>query len=383
MDVELPPPPTTAEAHARQKLSFRIVAFLGFVALVWFLREAQVVMMSLAIAALIAVVVGPMVQTLDRRLPHWLALTLGMAAVIVALLGVTALLGWLTYSIASELPAMMPRLQQRIAPLVDAAENWGIDLSPQGPFVQQARDFVMNGVNSVTSGLAEMVIVVFLAGFMVAEIRQFRRKTARAFDERARDRVRVSVHAMVDPVRRYIVVKSAISALSGVIAGLVAWAFDLPLAVAIGVLTFLLNFIPNIGSILAIVPPALFALVQYDSLWIVGAIIAILAIIDTVIGNYLDPRVLGDALQLSPLVVLFSMIFWGWLWGLVGVFIAVPLTVALKVLACHFEFTRPLGVFLGTDPDCDIVLEQSREYIEKERRRGFLLRRRRRSADPA
>jgi predicted PurR-regulated permease PerM len=120
-------------------------------------------------------------------------------------------------------------------------------------------------------------------------------------------------------------------------------------AVTWGALAFFLNFIPTVGSILASIPPVLLALVQfYPSLW--PAVITLLAVttIQMGMGNALAPKVMGDQLNLSPVVVLLSLLFWGWLWGIVGALISIPIAAAIKIVCENIKTLHPISVMMGS-----------------------------------
>jgi predicted PurR-regulated permease PerM len=120
-------------------------------------------------------------------------------------------------------------------------------------------------------------------------------------------------------------------------------------AVTWGALTFILNFIPTIGSIIASVPPILVALVQFHpSLLPAFATLASVLAIQMIMGNVISPKVLGDRLNLSPVVVLLSLVFWGWLWGFVGAILAVPIASAIRIVCENIEALHPIGVLMGS-----------------------------------
>lgn len=115
-----------------------------------------------------------------------------------------------------------------------------------------------------------------------------------------------------------------------------------------GVLTFLLNFIPNIGSVLATLPPVAVALFQTGSALNALLVALALIVVQMIVGNVLEPRLMGKGLNLSPLLVLLSLLFWGWMWGVVGMLIAVPLTAAIKIACEQLEATRPVAVLMSS-----------------------------------
>lgn len=133
-------------------------------------------------------------------------------------------------------------------------------------------------------------------------------------------------------VQRYIATKFLVSLLTGVLAGFILWLFGVDFFIVWAVFTLLFNFIPNIGSVIAVILPALMTLVQYESLGYAILVAAILITIQTIIGNGLEPKIFGDRLGLNPLVILLSLLLWGYIWGIVGMFLSVPLTAVAKII---------------------------------------------------
>lgn len=133
-------------------------------------------------------------------------------------------------------------------------------------------------------------------------------------------------------VQKYIATKFFISLLSGLLTGLILLVFDVKFFIIWAALTALLNFIPNIGSVIAVIMPGLMALVQFESFGYALLICSIIIIVQNIIGNVLEPKIFGDSLGLNPLVILLSLLLWGYIWGIAGMFIAVPLTAVIKII---------------------------------------------------
>jgi AI-2 transport protein TqsA len=147
-------------------------------------------------------------------------------------------------------------------------------------------------------------------------------------------------------VRQYLYVRTVLGAMSATIAGVWLLLLDVDLVLVWVLLTFLLNYIPNLGSIIAVVPPSLMALLQHGPLR--GALVlGGLAIFEQIIGNYIDPRMQGRRLQISPVVVLVALVFWTWMWGPAGALLAVPMTVTALAAASYSETLRPLVTLLA------------------------------------
>ena len=149
-------------------------------------------------------------------------------------------------------------------------------------------------------------------------------------------------------VQRYIVQKAAISAVTGLLVGVSLTLLGIPLAMAFGLLAFLLNFIPSVGSIVATLLPLPVVIVSPDiSLGTAVAAIAVPGGIQVTIGNFVEPKLMGDALDLHPVMILLSLIFWGMLWGIVGALLATPITAVLKLLLDRFEGSRPVAELMA------------------------------------
>jgi predicted PurR-regulated permease PerM len=137
---------------------------------------------------------------------------------------------------------------------------------------------------------------------------------------------------ITEKVQKYILTKFLISLMLGIIVGIVTWLFGVEFVIVWAVLSILLNFIPNIGSVIAVMMISLMTLIQYESFGYALLVMATLILIQNIIGNIIEPKVFGDRLGLNPLVILFSLMLWGYIWGIIGMFLSVPLTAVLKII---------------------------------------------------
>ena len=133
-------------------------------------------------------------------------------------------------------------------------------------------------------------------------------------------------------VQQYITTKTLISLITGLLVALVLWLFDVDFLIVWAVLAFVLNFIPNIGSAIAVLLPAIMALIQYESFTYALIIAGIITVLQNIMGNIVEPKIYGNKLGLNPLVILLALLLWGYIWGIVGMFISVPLTAVLKII---------------------------------------------------
>jgi predicted PurR-regulated permease PerM len=137
---------------------------------------------------------------------------------------------------------------------------------------------------------------------------------------------------ITEQVQKYIITKFLISLSVGLVMGFILWAFDVEFFVIWAAFAVILNFIPNIGSVISVIMPALMTLVQYESFGYALLVTLVLIVVQNIIGNIIEPKIFGDRLGLNPLVILLSLLLWGYLWGIVGMFISVPLTAVLKII---------------------------------------------------
>jgi AI-2 transport protein TqsA len=193
-----------------------------------------------------------------------------------------------------------------------------------------------------------VVLVFFFSLMMLIEASAWPRKTEAALRRRDTTMVFETVSTISDKLRRYVLTRTVVSIVNGIAAGLWLWLMDVDFALFWGVAIFLLNYILNIGSIVAATPPVLLAFIQFGvgwSLLVAGGLI----VIDQVLGNYFDPRLTGKALNVSSLVLLLSVILWGWIWGVAGALLAVPLTITIILFCAHLPALQPIAILLGGD----------------------------------
>jgi AI-2 transport protein TqsA len=159
------------------------------------------------------------------------------------------------------------------------------------------------------------------------------------------------VHGILDrinaQVRKYLVIKTAMSLVNGLQVWIVLKAFGVDFAALFGLLAFLLNFIPSIGSLVAGVLRTAFVFFQFGTIWTPLLILFITSGLDMIMGNLVEPRIMGKGLGLSPLLVFFSLLFWGWLWGIPGMILAVPLTAVVRIVCQNVPDLRPVAVLMG------------------------------------
>ncbi|MDH7511788.1 MAG: AI-2E family transporter [Clostridiales bacterium] len=173
--------------------------------------------------------------------------------------------------------------------------------------------------------------MVFLI-FMLAGRGKLKQKIEKSFSPQRAARINEILENIDRQIQKYLIIKTATSFISGLVTMTVLLAFGVDFAIVFGFLTFLLNFIPSLGSIAALILIVLIAAFQFSSPWPVLWILLILVFIDLLISNFVEPKLMGYGLGLSPLAVLFVLFFWGWLWGIPGMILAVPVMAVVKIV---------------------------------------------------
>ena len=198
--------------------------------------------------------------------------------------------------------------------------------------------------------LSAAVVIFFLTLLMLIEAPRWREKVSGISSGRSRQEVMESVGVVASRLRRYLWARTLLGILTALLYVAWLWIFGVDLLIVWGLLAFLLNYIPTLGSLIAGVLPVAYAFVQKDF----GTAVAVAAgifVIEQVMGNYVDPRVQGRQVSLSSLVVLVVLLLWGWFWGIAGAILAVPMTIAIVIVSAHVGPLRPLALLLSSETD--------------------------------
>lgn len=345
-------PPARSTRH-EQRVTQWLLGIITVILVAWGLKAAASVLVPLAFAMFLTAVFWPLQRRLQRRLARSLstAITLLSFLVVVGLF-VGAL--WLSGNIIAQTwPQYSDQLQGYVNQIRSWAQNYGLSI-PGGTAADASgqagsgstQQALFRGADRLFSFGAAFVLVTAFLIFGLLEVLDFRTKLDQVLPHGKSARWMDSIHKITSDFQRYIVVRTVIGLITGTLVALFAWILGLDLAFIWGLINFLLNYIPTLGSIIAVIPPVLFALLQFQD--VTMALLVLLGVggVQLIMGTYIDPWLQGKYLALSSLVVLFSVTFWGWIWGIAGAFISVPLTI-LVVIACNqFDRTRWIATLL-------------------------------------
>ena len=316
------------------------------------LVQAKFILISLAIAIILFSLTSDAIHAISTRLrvPNWLATTLALIGIALGLLWVSTTIVaqvnevvFLAISYAERAQAALPALTERLGPeaqerIITALTNFNIT------------GWIRSLAGQASGLLSGSVLVILFVGFMFAEQVWFPLKIERLANDADHARqIRRIIASIMHRVNRYLVVKTGVSAVTASIVWLIFWTMGLELATAVALLTFVLNFIPSVGSIIATLIAVLLAFVLTGDPTATVIVGVLCAVTQFLIGNIIDPMLLGQTLRLSSFGIILSLAFWGAIWGVPGMFLAVPIMVALMIICAHIPWLRGVAVMLSRE----------------------------------
>ena len=297
------------------------------------------VMIPFVLAVFIVAVVSPLVDFLVARwkFPRSIAVSVAMLAVVSALAVLGLLLVVAIQTTLSKNEEYMGSFVGLANSLLIQLDAWEIGIDRNGILADlQGRipGAVAQTVGTATALLSNGFLIIIFASFLLVG-----RTSANAS---------TGIYAEIEStIRRYIATKLAISTVTGLLVWGILAMFGLQFAFLFGMLAFLLNFIPSIGSIIATLLPIPVAMAQYQDPWAILAVVALPGAVQMSIGNVIEPKLMGDGVKLHPVTILLSLAFWGLLWGPIGMILAVPITATIRIVVVRFQTTKPIGDLLA------------------------------------
>ena len=324
-----------------------LLTFASLIVVIAGVRAADTIIIPILLAVFIAVLSLPLLYGLQQwGLPRILA----VVATVLADIAILSAVGFLVVRSVDEFTGQLPGYQANLEQATSSVVQW---ISERGGPIEAA-DFldaervvglVGGAVTRVAAVLQNALLVILITVFILFEATSLPTKLRLAFGEGG-DRFDRWTRTAQD-VQHYLGIKTVVGVVKGVLTGFLVAFFDIDFPVFWALSAFVLHYIPSIGSIVAAIPPVLIALVQFGPGSAAGVALGYL-VIDTVLGNLLEPTLMGRRFGLSVLVVFMSLLFWGWVWGPVGMLLSVPLTIIVKIILANTEDLRWLAILLGT-----------------------------------
>lgn len=314
------------------------------------LRLAKPVLFPFFLAIFLSFILSPVLDFLTRvKIPK----AISIVFILIITFFVIYLLGALFYSSGKSFASEFPKYGQKLnSILTSLQERLKLTGSARNPFdwvnelnINKIGSFLLASIGPFFSFLSNLFLIFVFLIFILAGRGKTKKKIRASFSTKRSSKIINVIQNIDSQIQRYLAIKTVVSFFTGVMVTAVLMMFGVDFAIVFGFLTFLLNYIPNIGSIIATALPLTIAAFQFETLWPAFWILIILGIIQMTMGNFVEPRLMGEGLGLSPLVVLFSLFFWGWLWGIPGMILAVPIAAIIKIICSNItslEFVASL-----------------------------------------
>ncbi|MEA3285867.1 MAG: AI-2E family transporter [Candidatus Marinimicrobia bacterium] len=329
-----------------QRLLLTVAAFVVVIA---GLRAAQELLIPFLLSLFIAIIVTPLLNWLrSKGIPVWAAILIILLAIITLGFLVAVMVGTSLTDFSSSLPRYQEGLRVKMAELLSFFEARGLKIVDQTFMELIDPGAAMRLTSRLLTGMGNLVgdtfLILLVVVFMLLEAATFNTKLDKTLISNSSKVERFST--FIESIKRYMVIKTYTSMATGVLASIWLTILGVDYALLWGLFTFMFNYIPNIGSIIAAIPPVLLALVLLGP-WTALAVALGYLVLNMTIGSFLEPRLMGKGLGLSTLIVFLSLLFWGWVLGPVGMILSVPLTMSMKIALASFDETQWLSTMLG------------------------------------
>ncbi len=318
------------------------------------LREARSIFFPFFLAVFLSFILSPLLDLLMKiKIPK----SLSIIFLIFITFLVIYLLGSLFYSNGKDFANELPKYGQKVNNILDSIHS---RLKTQFPNLKpldwmdqldlgKIGIFIFSSMGPFFSFISNLFLVFIFLLFILAGRGNIIIKVEKYLSKKQAAQIFEVIKKIDSQIQRYLAIKTLVSFITGLLAAVVLIAFGVEFAIVFGFLTFLLNYIPNIGSFIATVFPVVIAAFQFETIWPAFWILIILILIEQVMSNFVEPRLMGQGLGLSPLFVLFALFFWGWLWGIAGMILAVPIVAIMKIICMNVPGLKLLAVLMSKD----------------------------------
>ncbi len=322
------------------------------------LKAASVFVVPVILSLFVAIILGPLyfffarvkLPLIKKDMPDWLAIILVVVIMSLFFFMIGTLVGNSVEQFSNNLPRYEMMLRAKFDGVVVWLAGFGVEV-PQTPLAERFSPGVMMNLsaailNGLGSVLSNTFLIILTSIFLLMEASIFGDKMRRAFPD-VESKAHLGLGEVISKIKRYASIKSVVSLLTGAIISLWLWVIGVEYPFLWGLIAFMFNFIPNIGSIIAAIPAVLLAWLTSESLTTPLLAAAGYLAVNFVVGNIIEPKFMGKGLGLSTLVVFLSLLFWGWVLGPVGMLLSVPLTIIVKIFLDANKETQWIGIMLG------------------------------------
>ena len=345
----------TNEKNPLKFINIALAIFLLGFMLYWF-KELQSILLPFFIALILFFVFLPVYNFLNsKKIPSAISIILILLIVLVLSNTVSVFLFASINSFTQEFPKYEIKLGEKIHNLIsvldlnsDEIENLSKSLDIKSLFMEgKLTSAITEVLSGITGIMGNFILIIFYLIFLLSESSSIKERAKIAFSRENAERIEHTFSQIIDNIKDYISGKTLLAGIQSVVIGILLWAFGVDFYVIWAILFFFTDFIPNIGSLVATILVAIVMFLQFDSILTPVLITILLIVIQNLKGNVLEPRIIGNKLDLSPLLLLLSLVFFGYLWGITGMILSVPIMSILKIILMNFPATRPWGIMMS------------------------------------
>ncbi len=335
------------------------ILFLTFVVAAWVLYWLRDILAPFALAVFFWLIIDAFARWMDTKisfLPYLATLAIAVLIVAGAIVGIGVIIADTAYDVAHEAPQYQHRLGEIVNPLLERFGDGSWDGLNERFGLQGKLQTLLGGfANSIQKVMSSFAFIAIYVAFLFAAQNSFPKKMDDLFPNiKKRKQAALVGERIRTSIEKYLGIQTLMSLIMTALSFAVMTAFGLDNALFWALVIFILNYIPVVGSVLAGILPAMFALVQFDTLLPVGIMAGLLFVVQFVISNTVQPKMMGDSMNMSALVVILSLVLWQGLWGGVGAFLSAPLTVIIMIVLGQFKTTHWIAVLLSADGDPDV-----------------------------
>ena len=324
------------------------------------------ILLPILLALFISVIsTQPILWLTKKKIPYALSVFLVLTGIALIFFIMGGLIGSSLAQFSADAPKYEANLKEMADGIIKQMESMGFEISSDKMIKMlnpgKLLNFTAGAVGEIGNIMSDSFLILLIVIFILLEVQSFVLKAEVVHITQGKSLKYLD--KIGQSIRQYLSIKTIVSLLTGVLITIWLWIIGVDYAILWGLIAFLLNYIPNIGSIIAAVPTMLLAVVQlgpWSMMWTgIGYLV-----VNMVVGNIIEPKVMGKGLGLSTLVVFLSLIVWGFIFGAVGMFLSVPLTMSIKIMLEHDEKTKWIAVLLGTEEDTSKILDQYKDQAK-------------------
>ena len=352
--------------NSNTKQHSAVIIIASFVIILAGVMYSESMITQILMALFISIICAQPISWLQKKkVPQGIAVTIVFVGITVVVIGFGQLIGSSLSSFSENAPKYEENLQEIGIAVFQFAENKGINISPD----EMMKLFDPSKVMKITAGflgqlgglMGNAFTIFFLVLFLLMELDSFPIK-AKAIVKGSTASL-AFLNTIGNSIRHYLSIKTMTSLLTGVLIWISLAIIGVDYAIIWALIAFLLNYIPNIGSIIAAIPAILFSIIQLGFGGVIWTII-VFAAVNLIIGNIVEPKMMGKGMGLSTFVVFVSLLFWGFILGSVGMFLSVPLTMAIKIMLEQDAKTASIAIFLGTQGEAQAILDKKDRFTD-------------------